>query len=434
MADLSTPLKDALVDKIADAYFSGTKAARGSLNKEPHVLDLSYSTMVAMYPELDMQTYSKLREATLSLGVPVVTHDTKLPGYLNSLGAKFSTIVFSPAINYLYLIASSYGTTRTYLTKILHKVDSESLSSSTLGHIIGSGGKGNTNASPLESKFTGLRNDLVEGYASGISGLSPAIGAINKALSDLREVHLNVSTAFINNINKGTFHKGNFKKLLEISVHIVVQSAETNIGELSSQERKIARVFWETFNKSQFAKSTGLAQTLTREKGANSLVSSIKSGILESLGGKATFTGHSSSKSAKSLKLSVQTPKARVHQINPFRLQGKFAAVNTANLQAILNQGLKDSIRKNMGTGGRKDILNYRTGRFAESVHIERLSVSREGMITAFYTYMKYPYQTFEPGFAQGDPSSRNPRLLISKSIRDIATTLVSNRMRAVLV
>jgi hypothetical protein len=52
-------------------------------------------------------------------------------------------------------------------------------------------------------------------------------------------------------------------------------------------------------------------------------------------------------------------------------------------------------------------------------------------MITAFYTYMKYPYQTFEPEFKQGSPASRNPKLLISKSIREILATKVDNKLRA---
>lgn len=55
-------------------------------------------------------------------------------------------------------------------------------------------------------------------------------------------------------------------------------------------------------------------------------------------------------------------------------------------------------------------------------------------MITAFYTYMKYPYATFSEGGRQQYPRSRDPKLLISKSIREIAGTSVANRLRAVNV
>lgn len=101
------------------------------------------------------------------------------------------------------------------------------------------------------------------------------------------------------------------------------------------------------------------------------------------------------------------------------------------SLQAYINENIQSVVSANMGGGTERNVLNYRTGRFAESVKVESLSQSRQGMITAFYTYMKNPYQTFEPGFKQGSPESRDPRLLISKSIREIVATKVSNKLRA---
>ncbi len=108
--------------------------------------------------------------------------------------------------------------------------------------------------------------------------------------------------------------------------------------------------------------------------------------------------------------------------------------VNLVELQRILDMHIKDVVASNMGTGYRSDILNYRTGRFSHSVHIDHLTMSREGMISVFYDYMRYPYQTFEPGFKQGWPPSRNPKTLISKSIKEIAGEIVHNRLRAVLI
>jgi hypothetical protein len=108
-------------------------------------------------------------------------------------------------------------------------------------------------------------------------------------------------------------------------------------------------------------------------------------------------------------------------------LQGRFTS--TANLQVLLNVQLQQQIKDNMT----RPALQNQTGRFAESVKVERMSQSREGMITAFYSYMKSPYQTFEPGFKQGS-AARNPKTLISKSIREIASGLVGNRLRAVSI
>lgn len=98
-------------------------------------------------------------------------------------------------------------------------------------------------------------------------------------------------------------------------------------------------------------------------------------------------------------------------------------------LQSLINAVLTDTLQENMNTPA----LNYRTGRFANSVKVESITKGRAGMLSIFYSYMKNPYQTFEPGYAQGSPA-RDPRLLISKSIRQIAIQLVERRFRSIRV
>ena len=109
-------------------------------------------------------------------------------------------------------------------------------------------------------------------------------------------------------------------------------------------------------------------------------------------------------------------------------------APSTVNLQSLLSANIAEQVRKNMGTGDRQDVLNYRTGRFANSVTIERLTTSRAGMISVYYNYMRNPYGTFSQGGQQEVPRSRDPKTLISKSIREIGASAMYNRMRAVLV
>lgn len=104
------------------------------------------------------------------------------------------------------------------------------------------------------------------------------------------------------------------------------------------------------------------------------------------------------------------------------------------NLLSILALHISERIRKNMGKGERKDILNYRTGRFADSVKVEKLTQGREGTVTAYYSYMKYPYATFSEGGRQQFPRSRDPKLLISKSIREILQEQMVTRMRSQLI
>lgn len=110
------------------------------------------------------------------------------------------------------------------------------------------------------------------------------------------------------------------------------------------------------------------------------------------------------------------------------------STVNLVQLQNLLNAGIVEQVKRNMGTGNRRDVLNLRTGRFAESVKVERMSESRQGMITAFYSYMKNPYATFSTGGQQESPKTRDPKLLIAKSIREIAAQQVANRLRSVSV
>jgi hypothetical protein len=109
---------------------------------------------------------------------------------------------------------------------------------------------------------------------------------------------------------------------------------------------------------------------------------------------------------------------------------GRFISLFT--LKDLLNNKLAEQIKINMGKGNAKAILNYRTGRFAQSAIINQLSRTKEGTLVAFYTYMHYPYQTFEPGFKQGLPLSRDPRLLIGKSIRQLAQEIASSRLKAI--
>lgn len=139
---------------------------------------------------------------------------------------------------------------------------------------------------------------------------------------------------------------------------------------------------------------------------------------------------------AKINKLKQIKNKTRLVKADPKAIQIATTDIELSlvTLQSLLNANLADTIKRNMGDGSRRNILNLQSGRFAESVQVERLSESRAGMITAFYTYMKNPYATFSDGGRQQEPRSRDPKLLISKSIREIAAQQVANRLRAVAI
>lgn len=137
------------------------------------------------------------------------------------------------------------------------------------------------------------------------------------------------------------------------------------------------------------------------------------------------------SKQVKKDKEAVKRLKAKVASL---RAGPKIDLPILSRLQPILEGSIRDQVEKNMGTGNSTKVLNYRTGRFADSVKIERLTQSRAGMVTVFYSYMKNPYSTFSEGGRQQYPKSRDPKLLISKSIREIAAKEAYTNLRSVNV
>lgn len=100
---------------------------------------------------------------------------------------------------------------------------------------------------------------------------------------------------------------------------------------------------------------------------------------------------------------------------------------NPLALATLINKALPQTVASKMTSPA----LNYRTGRFANSAEVEGISVGPRGGTEVQYTYMKFPYQTFEPGFAQGS-TFRDPRKIIGESIREIAQGIVGDKFLTV--
>ena len=101
-------------------------------------------------------------------------------------------------------------------------------------------------------------------------------------------------------------------------------------------------------------------------------------------------------------------------------------AVSPFSYMAMINKKLPETVRKNMGGSG----LQNRTGRFANSVKVQDVNVTKQGHPSFGYTYAKNPYQVFEvgEGSAPWANSRRDPRKLIDKSIREVAAELAIGR------
>lgn len=172
----------------------------------------------------------------------------------------------------------------------------------------------------------------------------------------------------------------------------------------------------------------GRKYKLTKETSNKPIVKNLSINIAPKLQIKGSNFKRSKGSGGSGGKIKVPVKKSQKSNINVT------LPSNIIDLQNLLNAKLVQTIKENMGLGNRRDILNLRSGRFAESVSVERLSESRQGAISVFYTYMRNPYATFSEGGRQQNPRSRDPKLLISKSIRQLAQQITQQRLRAVLV
>jgi len=116
-------------------------------------------------------------------------------------------------------------------------------------------------------------------------------------------------------------------------------------------------------------------------------------------------------------------PRVRVMAVIGSKARVRGPASMPLYLIGLINRDLNRTVANNMESPA----LNYRTGRFASSVRVTDVVTTPKGFPSIGYSYMKNPYQTFEPGFAQGSVE-RDPRKLIDLSIREIAAQYAIGR------
>jgi len=101
------------------------------------------------------------------------------------------------------------------------------------------------------------------------------------------------------------------------------------------------------------------------------------------------------------------------------------ATRNPLALKALLQKSLPDEIAAKM-TGG--STLRYRTGRFSDSAEIINV-VPYPRSMEVQYTYMKDPYQVFEPESGSALATrGRDPQRIIGSTIRELAQGLMGDR------
>ena len=107
--------------------------------------------------------------------------------------------------------------------------------------------------------------------------------------------------------------------------------------------------------------------------------------------------------------------------------KGKVSPASQASyIMTELNKKLPSKVRENM----QAPALENRTGRFANSVKITDVVQTPKGHPSIGYTYQKDPYEVFEMG-SKGNWATpeRDPRKLIDRSIRELATEIMLGRL-----
>lgn len=447
-------LKDRLRAKAPELFEALYKDYRPELDARITVLDLSYEALkVNVYrgssvSQRDLVVYNKVY-ATLQTVVREALgkrrydslSDPKLQNYFSANNPQPYPVLIDSG-NSFFVVGKNFDAIRNFVTKNISKdprlkssrfgeatryqdvlnkagiptgdVKRSVRSKVDIGHIPSEGSENLT--SPLEEKLLAVLQ------VSQNTGNQRLARAAKTAIQELYDIQATISYDFKNTTPEAI---QTARDTLGKAYVVVTLHTEKKNNTFSSRELEI-------FNK--LTAEMALSISLQDVPGSNTIIEDIRDSIISTLKtGKAKLKKHNTNKAKVTQKKTrkVNTSAAGLSKAPDAK---KELDLNLSNLQLLLNTYLQDVVSANMGDGTAKNILNYRTGRFAGSVEVTRLSQSRDGMITAFYSYMKNPYATFSDGGRQQNPKSRDPKLLISASIREIAAEYVTNRLRAVVV
>jgi hypothetical protein len=208
----------------------------------------------------------------------------------------------------------------------------------------------------------------------------------------------------------------------ELGIKMVLVMPELGKDNISKEEERILRSSFEKALNAFVEDYGNEIVDIANSKSYMQAVDAVLDGVIA--GGKKSRKKFESTNILSNEGKVPKAKKPKVKRLPPLRdVKGRFTSA--ASIQQLLQAQIAEQVKDNMGLGG---ALVNRTGRFAESVTITNVTQTRQGSLTTFYNYMKYPYQTFERGFKQGS-TRRDPRLLIHKSIREIAQKLVHNKL-----
>lgn len=405
---------------------NNTKDIRSSLNKQYHAMFVDpqniHNILVdskgkQITTDADSKKYKKQHSDFIyylkkyTYNVDTVSFKTISSEELLELFNKNSALFFELDS---VLLTKTYSQMSKLVSKLFTNDDIFGDHKFDVGHTFKEGS--NTFTSPLSKKVDSITDFLY----SNLSSLNAPIkveAMHTTFIKEFEKIHYLTSRLVLDtDIND---------KLATLNAVLVIPQERLSNRELySPKEKAAAKRLLDKLNRFVLKEASLLPESRKSpsfiEELEDTLVSAVLTGKVTKKKVTKSVTTTSKSKS-KNRKIPVVNYRLR-------GIKGNFTS--TVNIEKLIKSLLFETIKKNMASPA----LNYRTGRFARSVELKNLVYdNRSNQLTAFLTYMKYPYATFEPGGRMGS-IDRSPTLLLDRSIREIAKSLTSARMKTVLV
>lgn len=391
-------LNEAVIKKIEKVFKEIQDEIRKDFGKGWHAMEITPGILRQNAPDLYKQV--KVNEL---FDIFLETRASEVREYNGEKEA-----VLNPKFTYyikkgqkFLILAPSYVSLRRTLTKMskhpkLLKTDFNRID---IGHTAGFG---------REDKNTVAGIRIKRALEAGIGDTVLASKIFNRYDKKLSDIHAKYKVDFSKSPSLGKDLQGNLS-----FVYVVPQDADINRKIIAKFEQRL---------------TTGFIQDLINTYTSPTINEMLLEELEDSFFGRKIST--KKYKKVKSGRLDLvkgDVPITNVRLSEP--VSDRDTSLSPLRLQKLINLKLHDQIRKNMGKGESRDVLNYRTGRFARSAKAVGVRNTTKNTLDVNYTYMRYPYDTFLPGGRLYKPG-RNPKTIIGKSIREIAREFVSNNFK----
>jgi len=270
-----------------------------------------------------------------------------------------------------------------------------------------------------------------------------AINLINKIKVFASPTAKDILDEYILTIVSKTNAKGTVIKDLTLSLEWKSEKRNKEAGreEISARKRFLAQELRNIISTQIIKGKTLEASDSVEEVVAKKYFSMVDAAIKQTGRVRKKFQpnkiSNKSTKASKSFEIKSKVASKKTANLGPSGIQitEKKTETPTTSMEgpsalqviAYINARLQQTIEKNMIPPA----LESRTGRFSGSVKVLNMIRTRQGLPSFEYTYDKNPYQVFEMGIGRSPWATpqRDPRKLIDKSIREIATEMLQGRL-----